>query len=152
MGKRSAIISVIILISGLAILGYYLQQGRRNLLTDPYKAISPTAGIIIATIDLQSFLNSLTTGRGLFGEAGKIKEFETFNRKIKFLADQMNKPAYKNILDGSKAVISFHHVRKRKSSDPSFTGCIIRSEAQTDQGDSPVSGIKTINETKHAWE
>jgi hypothetical protein len=107
VGKRTAIISVIILISGLAILGYFFQQGRKSLLTDPYRVISPEACIVIAPVDLQSFFNSLTTGKGLFGEVGKIKEFDTFNRKVKFLADQMNKPAYRNILDGSKALISF---------------------------------------------
>jgi len=145
--KRAAIISVIILISGLTILGYYLQQSRRNLLTDPYKAISPTAGIIIATIDLQSFLNSLTTGRGLFGEAGKIKEFDTFNRKIKYLADQMNKPAYKNILDGSKALISFHVSGKENLQ--ALLSLAVMSGVRMRQIREALrsSGIKTITET-----
>jgi hypothetical protein len=145
--KRAAIISVIILISGLAILGYYLQQGRRNLLTDPYKAISPTASIIIATIDLQSFFNSLTTGRGLFGEVGKIREFDTFNRKIKFLADQMNKPAYKNILDGSKALISFH--MSGKENLQALLSLAVTSGVRLRQIREALrsSGIKTITET-----
>ncbi len=68
MVKRSAIISVIVLVTGLAVLGYFLQQGRNSILTDPYKAISPTASVIIESIDLKSFINSLTTGQGLFGE------------------------------------------------------------------------------------
>jgi hypothetical protein len=145
--KRTAIISVIILISGLAILGYYLQQGRRNLLTDPYKAISPTASIIIATIDLQSFFNSLTTGRGLFGEVGKIREFDTFNRKIKFLADQMNKPAYKNILDGSKALISLH--MSGKENLQALLSLAVTSGVRLRQIREALrsSGIKTITET-----
>ena len=66
MGKRIAIISGILLISGLAIMGYFLQQGRKSLFTDPYKTISPDACVIIETVDLKSFMNSLTTGRGLF--------------------------------------------------------------------------------------
>jgi hypothetical protein len=108
VGKRIAIISVILLISGLVILGYFLQQGRKTLFTDPYKAISPDASIIIETVDLQSFFNSLTTGKGLFGEVGKVKEFDVFNRKIKYLADQLNKAAFKKVMNGSSSVISFH--------------------------------------------
>ena len=71
MGKRIVILLVIVLISALALMGYFLAAGKKNLLTDPYKVISPDACIVIETIDIKSFLNSLTTGRGLFGEAGK---------------------------------------------------------------------------------
>ena len=147
MGKRAAIISVIVLISGLAILGYYLQQGRKSLLTDPYKAISPTAVVIIATVDLQSFLNSLTTGKGLFGEAGKIKEFDAFNGKIKFLADQLNKPAYNNILDGSHALISFHMAEEEKLH--SLLSMAVTSGIRLRQIREALrsSGIMTITET-----
>jgi hypothetical protein len=108
VGKRVAIISVIILIIGLSILGYYIQQGRKKLLTDPFKAISTAACVVIETADLQSFMNSLTTGKGLFGEIGKIKEFGTFNIKLRFLADQLNKPGYKELLEGGTALISFY--------------------------------------------
>ena len=108
MGKRLAVITVIVLISGLAVLGYFLQQGRKSLLTDPYKAVAPTAAIVIESIDLKSLVNSITTGQGLFGEIAKIGEFQNLNRKLKFLADQLNKPSYQNILEGSRAVISFH--------------------------------------------
>ena len=98
VGKRIAIISVVLLISGLAILGYFFQQGRKDLFTDPYKAISPDACIIIETVDLKSFMNSLTTGRGLFGEIGKVKELDGFNQELKYLADQLNKENFKNCL------------------------------------------------------
>jgi len=147
VGKRTAIISVILLISGLAILGYYFQQGRKSLLTDPYKAISPDAAVILAPLDLQSFFNSITTGRGLIGEAGKIKEFETFNRKIKFLADQMNRPAYNNILDGSKALISFHITGGDKLH--TLLSLAVTSSVRLRQIREALrsSGIKTITET-----
>jgi hypothetical protein len=75
VGKRVAIISVVLLLIGLAILGYYLQQGRKRLLADPYKAISPSACMVIETTDLQTFLNSLTTKKGLFGEVARVMEF-----------------------------------------------------------------------------
>ena len=108
MGKRVAIISVILLLAALSILGYYIQQGRKKLFTDPFKAISPSACIVIETIDLQSFMNSLTTEKGLFGEVAKIKEFENFNVKLRFLADQLNKPGYNELIEGGTALISFY--------------------------------------------
>ncbi len=108
MGKRVAIISVILLVIGLAILGYYIQQGRKRLLTDPFKAISPAACVIIETIDLQNFLNSITTGKGLFGEIAKIKEFERFNIKLKYFTDQINRQEFKEIIEGGTALLSFY--------------------------------------------
>ena len=155
MGKRSAIISVIVLLSGLAVLGYFLQQGRKSTLTDPYKAVAPTASVIIESIDLRSFINSLTTGQGLFGEIAKISEFENFNRKLKFIADQLNKPAYQNILDGSKAVISFH-TAENGSFRPVLVLAVksdirygqmkdaLRSSGIRTAGDKYISGVKTL--------
>ncbi len=107
MGKRVAIILTITLISGLAIMGYFLQQGHKSLFTDPYKAISPDACIVIESADLRSFINSLTTGKGLAGELGNIREFDTFNRKLKYLADQVNKPGFNIIMRDGEAVIAF---------------------------------------------
>ena len=89
-------------------MGYFLQQGRRTLFTDPYKAISSDACIVIETVDLQSFINSLTTGKGLFGETGKVREFESFNRKLKYIADQLNKAELKKIIPDGAAIISFY--------------------------------------------
>ena len=114
MGKRVTIILLVLLVSGLAIMGYFFQQGRKNLFTDPYKAISPGACIVIETIDLQNFMNSLTTGKGLFGEAGKIKEFDNFNRKLKYLTDQLNKTEFKKLLDDGSSIISFHPTKEGK--------------------------------------
>jgi hypothetical protein len=106
--RRIAIISAIILISGVGITGYFLLQGRKTLLTDPYKSIPPDACIVIETVDFQSFLNSLTTGKGLFGEIGKIREFETGNQKLKYFTDQLNKVGPKKVFNVSTAIISFH--------------------------------------------
>ncbi|MCX6300804.1 MAG: hypothetical protein NTW82_01345 [Bacteroidia bacterium] len=108
MRKRAAIISVILLISGLATLGYFLYEGRKTFFTDPYKAVAPTASFVIETIDLQSFINSLTTGKGLFGEVSRVKEFDIFNKKMKFLTDQLNNAAYKKLITGGPAIISFY--------------------------------------------
>jgi hypothetical protein len=107
VGKKTAIILVIFFISGLVIMGYFLQQGRKKLFTDPYKAISPDACIVIETVDIKSFMNSLTTGRGLFGEVGKVKELERFNQELKYLADLLNKQNFKKLFNEGAAIISF---------------------------------------------
>lgn len=108
MGKRLAIIILFILLSAIAVLGYLFFQSRKSFLTDPYKAVNPGACIIIETIDLKSFLNTLTSGQGLFGELGNVKELNSFNRKLKFLTDLLNKPEYKQLLSEGSAVISLH--------------------------------------------
>ena len=71
--------------------------------------------LIIETVDLQSFLNSLTTGKGLFGEAAKIKELESFNIKLRFLADQLNKQGYKELMEGVTSLIAFYPSEGRKA-------------------------------------
>ena len=108
MGRKITVILVLLLISFLAIMVYFLQQGRKTLLTDPYKAVSPDACIVIETINLQNFLNSLTSGRGLFGELGKVRDLEVFEGKMKYFTGQLNKLSYKRLLNGSRAVISFY--------------------------------------------
>ncbi len=108
MGKRIAIIFSLVLILALAIIGHSIRQGRKILINDPYTAISTKACIVIEPIDLQSFINSLTTGKGLFGEASMIKGFETFNLKLKYIADHINDPAIRKLISDRKAVIGIY--------------------------------------------
>ena len=108
MGKRVAFILVIILVAGVIVLGYFLRQSRQRLFTDPFKAVGSDACLIIETTDIQSLLNSVTTGKGIFSEIEKIKEFSRFSAKLKYLADQINKPGYKKLIQEGTALISFH--------------------------------------------
>jgi hypothetical protein len=147
VGKRFFFFLVLILISGLAVLGYFIQKGRKDLLTDPYKAISSSASVVIETIDLQSFFNTFSADKGLSGEAGKIKEFGTFTGKVKFLSDQLNKAVYKKILTGNSAVIAFFLSKKCKL-EPLFSAAVtsdtkIRHLKETLR----IAGVKTIYET-----
>jgi WD40 repeat protein len=108
VGKRVAITLLVLLIAGLSILGYFFQQSKKSIFTDPFKAISQGACVVIEIVDLQSFMNSLTTGKGLFGEVGKIREFGSFDQKLKFLTDLINKAEIVKLLNsGSAAIISF---------------------------------------------
>ena len=105
MGKRVAIFFVFILVIALAILVYFFQQGRRSLFTDPYKTIPPEACIIIETVDLQSFMNSITTEKGLFGEAGKIEELNK-------LVEEQRKAAQKPTMEPLKEEITIEDFEK----------------------------------------
>ena len=83
MGKLVTILLIILLTTGLAILGYFLQQGREHLLSDPYKAVPPGACFVIETSDLPNFLISLSASKGLFAEASQISQLTRFNKSIK---------------------------------------------------------------------
>ncbi|HPR72218.1 MAG TPA: hypothetical protein PLX41_01025 [Bacteroidales bacterium] len=107
MGKRFAIFIVVLLVSGLAVMVYFLHQGRKTILTDPYKAVPSDAFLIIETIDLQSFLNSVTSDNGIMAEVASIKDLDRLNTKIRFLARQVNKTECHKIQSGSSAIISF---------------------------------------------
>lgn len=108
MSKRFAIFSLVVLVSAVALAGYFLHQSRKNLFTDPYKVIGSDACIVIETIDLRNLINSVTTGKGLFSEIANIKELNRFNIKLKFIADQINKSGFKKILQEGTAIVSFH--------------------------------------------
>ena len=88
MGKRVTFFFLFILISALAVMVYIFQQNRRSLFTDPYEVIPSGACIIIETVDLQGFMNTLVTDKGLFGELGNIDELDNFNRKLFYLTDR----------------------------------------------------------------
>jgi hypothetical protein len=108
VGKKIIWFLIIALVAILALLGYFLRQGRTNLLTDPWKAVPADAAVVIETADLQSFIGSVSSNKGIFGEIAKVKELGDFNAKIKFLAGQLGKPGYKKLLSGNSAIISFH--------------------------------------------
>ncbi len=114
MGKKISIIFVVVLISGLAVIGYFLHQGRKNLLTDPYKAIAPDACFVIETADFQNFINTLTKEKGLFGEIANINEFGDYILNLKYLADKLNHEDFKRISGGGKTVIALHLAKTKR--------------------------------------
>ena len=108
MSRRIAVFSLVVLLSAVTLVGYFLHQSRKNLFTDPYKVIGQDACIIIETIDFRNLINSVTTGKGLFSEIGNIRELNSFNIKLKYIADQINKSGFKKILQEGTAIVSFH--------------------------------------------
>jgi hypothetical protein len=95
-------------------MGYFLFRNKETLLTDPYKAISPDASVIIETGDLQGFMNSLTTDKGLFGEIGKIKELAIFYNTLKYITGKLNNAGLKKLFNERTAIISFHKSKDGK--------------------------------------
>ncbi len=148
MSKRIAIIFLLVLISGVVVLGYFLNQSRKNLFTDPYKVISSDACVIIETYDIRSLINSMTTGKGLFSEIENVKEFNSFSTKLKFIADQINKPGFKRIMQEGTALISLHAAGNGELI-PFFSKAIPADLGYRQLRDAFVnSGISEINEQK----
>ena len=107
MGKRIAIVLVILLVSCLAITGYFIQQGRKVLFTDPYKAVSQDACIVIETVDLRNFIGMITSGKGIAGEIAKMEEFDALNNRLSFIKNLLERPECNEIMTQGHSVISF---------------------------------------------
>ena len=114
MRKKIAVSVILVLVSGLIILTYIINQGRKTLLTDPWKAISPDACLVIETVDIQNFFSTLTSGKGLFGEMAKVADLEIFFRELKFISDRLTNPELDKALHPGPAVISFHQESGKK--------------------------------------
>ncbi len=108
MSRRIAISLIVILLGAVAAAVYFLHQSRLTMVADPYRFIGEDAGIIIETIDLRNLINSVTTGKGLFSEIENVKELSGFSSRLKYIADQINKPGFRKLSQEGTAVISFH--------------------------------------------
>ena len=117
---------------------FFMLKSRNVLLADPYKSISHDAVIIIESPDLQSFMNSINSGKGISGEVEKIKELSLFNSKIKFYTDLINKPEVKQYLESGSSLISFYQGEKG-SMEPLFAVAV--------PGDKKLRHLKTLSRT-----
>ncbi|HLN20235.1 MAG TPA: hypothetical protein VK213_04045 [Bacteroidales bacterium] len=108
MGKRALIIIFLFLSVAIIVPGYFLFGKKNRVPGDPYSAIPATASIVIETIDLRSFVNSLVSGQGIFAEISNVEEFSEFSGRLKRIADYLNKPEFSDIFTTEKSsVISF---------------------------------------------
>lgn len=88
-------------------MGYFLIHGSRIAITDPYKAISTEAYIVIETPDIRLFLDHAANGNGLALEFSKIAGLENYNTKLKFLATKLKESSFNGLLAGKHSVMSF---------------------------------------------
>ncbi len=88
-------------------LWYFVRQGHRELFTDPYRAVPGSASIVVESADLKSFMNSLTAAKGPAAELLKLKELEVISARLRFLADQLNKPDFNLIVTEGPSVLAF---------------------------------------------
>jgi hypothetical protein len=148
VNKRFAIVISAILVSGLAIMGYFLHQGRKSLFTDPFKLISPEAAIVIETDDVRNLINSVTTGKGLFSEIDKVKEFTSFSTKLKYIADQINKPGFTKFLQEGRVLVAFYPTENGKPD--LFVSAAVPAESSLRQLREGLAscGIKDIREVR----
>lgn len=112
MGRKLVISVIIVLVTVLAVLGWFIRKSRMDLLTDPWKAVPTDAALIIETSDLQSFLNSVTADKGLFGEAARVSELTNLSSDTRYIAGLLARPTLKK-LNGSHTIISFHLSQKK---------------------------------------
>jgi hypothetical protein len=106
--KKGFIILLFILISGLAVLFYFIQSGRRNISSDPYKVVPVNACFIIESSDLPELMNTFTQGNGLFRELISVNEMDRFSRKLKYLNDLLNRKECKKLFGTNTSLVSFH--------------------------------------------
>lgn len=107
MTKKVAFL-VFILFSGLAVLFYVIQQGSRNLLTDPYKLIPADALFFIESSNLPGLLNSVAENNGLFKEFAKIEGVDNFAAKFNLLRNFFNRNDIMAAIENQKSILSFH--------------------------------------------
>lgn len=113
MRRRAAIIISVSLVLALTVVLYF--TGVRKIpVSDPYSAVSQNTCFMIETVDLVSFLNSVTTGKGLTGELTGVKELSGFTGRLRYITDNLNKPGFRDLVSGGKAVISFYPGEKGK--------------------------------------
>ena len=108
MGRKGSIIILLILISGIAALMIIFQQGRRNILSDPYKAIPVDACLVLESVDLPAFMNRLTEESSLFKELSSVKELNRFNLRIRYISGLINGEEYSRLFEKNTSLISFH--------------------------------------------
>lgn len=108
MSKRIILIIISLLGLAIAIPGYFLFRQKSIIPSDPYSAVPISAGIVIETVDLRSFVNTLSSEIGFFGGLSQIEELAGFNSGLKRLAACLNNPHLGDIFKSeSNSVISF---------------------------------------------
>jgi hypothetical protein len=108
VGRKWIAVILFVLVTGLAVLIYFIQKGSKSILSDPYDAIPKDASLIIESVNLPELFNVFTSGNGLFREISSIKELAQFNTKIKILTDLINRKDCRTLFENNKALISFH--------------------------------------------
>jgi len=108
VGRRIAAGILILLLAGLGVLGYFLHQNREKMVADPYRAVSPSAALIIETSDPGIFLGSVTGTGGIAGELSKIKEFGPLFSSLKSLYEISGKESMIKLFSGNRTIIAFY--------------------------------------------
>jgi hypothetical protein len=108
VGRRGSIIILLLLIAGTAALLFFFQAGRKNILTDPYNAIPVDACLVIESVNLPLFLNTLTVESGLFKELSNISGLNAFNSRLKYMSALLNRKEYSRLFESNSSLISLH--------------------------------------------
>jgi hypothetical protein len=99
---------LIVLLSGVAALIWFVQKNGKSISTDPFSVIPVDACFVIESVDLPDFLNSMTEGNRLFNILEKVKGTGPFCEKTKDLRNFVNNKGIREIFEKNRTIISFH--------------------------------------------
>ncbi len=108
MAKRGSVILLVILLSGLIALIWFVQNNGKSLNTDPFTVIPTDAYFVIESVDLGEFLNTVTEGNRLFGALEKIKGADRFCARMKNVRNFINAKGIRELFEKNRTIISFH--------------------------------------------
>jgi hypothetical protein len=108
VGRRGAIVLVVILVTCLAVLGFFLRQNNKTVFADPYKAIPTDACIIVESVDFKGLIKTISGKEGLFGEISKIKEFESINYNLQYLDSLLGNKDISKLFIETTTLVSLH--------------------------------------------
>lgn len=108
MRRRIIIILSALFLLAVTVILYITAKNGIKTIRDPYVAITGEAVFIIETIDVLSFFNSITTGKGIFGEMNNVGELAGFTGKLKSITDNINKVEIRDMISERHAIISLH--------------------------------------------
>ncbi|MGD0583716.1 MAG: hypothetical protein ABR974_12330 [Bacteroidales bacterium] len=110
MAKRSFIILLIVLLSGVAALIWFVQNNGKSITTDPFSVIPEDACFVIEPVNLPDFLSSVTEGNRLFTILEKTGGLAGFCEKVKNLRNFIGGKEAREIFEKNRGIISFHPV------------------------------------------
>jgi len=108
LAKRGFIILLVILLSGLVTLIWFVQDNGKGINTDPFTVIPADAFFVIESVDLGDFLNTVTEGNRLFGALEKVKGADLFCTRMKNIRNFINTKSLRELFEKNRAIISFH--------------------------------------------
>ncbi|HVN59239.1 MAG TPA: hypothetical protein VMT63_13145 [Bacteroidales bacterium] len=109
MSKKGLIVLLFFLLSGAAVLTWFVQTNGKGVITDPCSAIPSDASVILESADLPDFIISATEGNRIFSLLERVKGTGLFRDRLKSIKSIICSKEGREIFDRNSSVISFHY-------------------------------------------